>query len=436
MTRQAPRRPRALPLPLERTALPHHPPLQDARLPLRHLRAFLAVAEQGSEKRAGMTLYRAQSAVSRAVAKLEDELGVELFERGGRGMRLTRYGSALMTRARRAQGELTEARNKLLGPSAARRGRTAGIFGMLTHERRVRALIMLGDLHHMPTVARSIGVTQPAVSMAVREIEESVGIALFERTARGMIPTPAGTALILHLKRAFAEIRHAISDIEGLRGRMRGTVIVGALPLSRTRLLPEATAAIVAAHPELRVATVEGSFEALAASLRAGDLDFILGALRPPALTEGLEGTALAYDELVLAARCDHPLAARRRITPRDLAGVRWVLPRRPTPNRLLFERALAASGVGPPDVVVETSDLAVLRGILVNSDLVTAISARQLAYELGSGMLCELPFALPETRRMIGITRRAGALDWPGAKCLVDEIVRRAPRVLGARGE
>jgi DNA-binding transcriptional LysR family regulator len=69
---------------------------------LRHLRAFLAVAEHGSANRAGATLYRAQSAISRSIHKLEDELGVALFERRARGMLLTQYGRALLVRARRA----------------------------------------------------------------------------------------------------------------------------------------------------------------------------------------------------------------------------------------------------------------------------------------------------------------------------------------------
>ncbi|HEY4138840.1 MAG TPA: LysR family transcriptional regulator [Casimicrobiaceae bacterium] len=110
-------------------------------------------------------------------------------------------------------------------------------------------------------------------------MEDSIGVTLFERTARGMMPTRAGVTLALRLKRALAEIRHAVADIAALRGTTQGTVTVGALPLSRTRRLPESIADVVGRHPGLRVATMEGTFEALVASLRAGDLDFILGAL-------------------------------------------------------------------------------------------------------------------------------------------------------------
>ena len=401
------------------------------QLELRHLRAFLAVAEQGSANRAGLSLFRAQSAVSRSIHKLEQELGVRLFERRARGMLVTEYGRALLVRAQRVQAEMEHARSDLGSLVDRGKVRTAPIFGMLTHERRIRAFVALTEQHHMPSVAESLGITQPAVSMAVRQMEDGIGTALFERSARGMIPTPAGAALALRLKRAQAEIRHAVADIAALRGITQGTVTVGALPLSRTRLLPESIAGLVGKYPGLRVATIEGSFETLAASLRSGDLDFILGALRPAEYASDLTGDALGDDALAIVSRSGHPWALRKRIPARDLARARWVLPRVNTPNRSLFERALTTRGLPAPDVVVETSDLAVLRGVLVNSDLLTAISPRQLSYELAAGLLASLPIALPDTRRVIGITRRADSLAWPGAKLLMEEIVSRSPALL-----
>jgi len=400
---------------------------------IRHLRAFLAVADQGSANRAGAAMFRAQSAVSRSVGKLERALGVRLFERRARGMLLTEYGRALLVRARRVHEEMQRARAEVAAAADKGGVRNAPLFGLLTTERRVRAFVALAEQHHMPSVARSLGITQPAVSIAVRQMEDSIGVALFERTARGMIPTRAGVALALRLKRALAELRHAVADIAALRGVTQGTVTVGALPLGRTRLLPESIAGVVGKYPGLRVATLEGTFETLAASLRAGDIDFILGALRPSDYARDLEGEPLADEELAIVARRGHPWTQRKRIQARELGHARWVLPRANTPTRMLFELALAKRGLPLPNVIVETSDLAVLRGVLLNSNLLTAISPRQIAFELSGGLLAVLPIALHETRRPIGITRRADSLPSPGARILMDEIVRRCPDVLAA---
>ncbi|HTS21036.1 MAG TPA: LysR family transcriptional regulator [Casimicrobiaceae bacterium] len=400
---------------------------------LRDLRAFLAVADQGSANRAGAALFRAQSAVSRSIRKLEGGLGIALFERRTRGMLLTEYGRALLVRALRVRAEMQRARTDLGAQADKGSVRNAPIFGMLVPERRIRTFVGLAEQHHMPSVARSLGITQPAVSITVRQLEDSVGVALFERTARGMIPTPAGAALALRLKRALSEIRDAVADIAALRGITQGTVMVGALPLGRTRLLPECIASVVGSYPGLRIGTLEGAFEALAASLRAGDLDFILGALRPADFATDLHGEPLVDDQLAIVSRREHPWAQRRRIRPDDLARARWVLPRPHTPSRSLFESALAKRGVAAPDVVVETSDLAVLRGVLLSSDLLTAISPHQLAYELETGLLTLLPVPLPDTRRVIGITRRRDGLPSPGARILMQEITRRCPAVLSA---
>src|SRR5437660_10581335 len=95
---------------------------------LRHLRAFLAVADQGSANRAGAALFRAQSAVSRSIHKLERELGVKLVERRPRGMLLTEYVRALLVRARLVHAEMQRARTDLAGPVGTGRVRAAASF--------------------------------------------------------------------------------------------------------------------------------------------------------------------------------------------------------------------------------------------------------------------------------------------------------------------
>jgi LysR family transcriptional regulator of gallate degradation len=156
--------------------------------------------------------------------------------------------------------------------------------------------------------------------------------------------------------------------------------------------------------------------------------------LRPAAFASDLHGAPLAEDELAIVSRRGHPWAGRKRLGPEELARARWILARAHTPNRVLFERALERRGLPPPDVVVETSDLAVLRSVLLNTDLLTAISPRQLHYELAAGLLTPLPVPLPDTRRVIGITRRTDSLASPGAKILIEEIARRCRELLPTR--
>lgn len=283
----------------------------------------------------------------------------------------------------------------------------------------------------MPAVARAFGITQPAISALVRELEARFGLALFVRSARGVTPTRAGMALAFRFKRALSELRSIDSDLAAIRGVVQGQVVVGALPLGRTLIIPSAIAALVAQHPRLHVSTVESPYEVLAAALRSGDIDFILGALRPTQDTTGFVQEALFEDRISLIVRAGHPLARAQRIGFDALRRPQWVLSRPGSPSRELLERSFRESAQPPPMPTVETGDLAILRGLLLQSDMVTAISAHQLHYEIEAGSLVVLDFPLDKTQRQIGVTQRAGALASPGARALISEIRKVVARQL-----
>ncbi len=115
----------------------------------------------------------------------------------------------------------------------------------------------------------------------------------------------------------------------------------------------------------------------------------------------------------------------------RALREARWVLSRHGSPSRELLEHFFSDARQAPPQPAVETGDLAVVRGLLLESDMLTALSAHQLRHEINEGSLVVLDFALAATRRQIGLTQRAGALPSPGARALmaaIEDVVRESP--------
>ncbi|MDB5729580.1 MAG: LysR family transcriptional regulator, partial [Noviherbaspirillum sp.] len=245
------------------------PVAMTASISLRHLRVFIAVAERGGATRAADFLYRAQSAVTRSIQELEHSLGVQLFERKTGGMVPTAFGDSLLLRARRAAQEFELARHEMslrTGQNAAPR---APAFSLLFNEHQLTTFLKLAELQHMPTAAKMLGITQPAVSASVNKLEASLGIALFKRTPKGMHLTEAGEVLFFRTRRALAELRHVTAELSALGGTVEGRVIVGVLPLGRSYILPRAIARAIAAHPKLRISTIEGSFDPLATDLRA-----------------------------------------------------------------------------------------------------------------------------------------------------------------------
>jgi LysR family transcriptional regulator of gallate degradation len=386
---------------------------------LRHLHAFAAVAAAGGIRRSAESLFRASSAVARSVAALEEALEVQLFERKGRGMLLTAAGALVRLRADRIEAELRDVRDDAL----RLRAKVGGIEALL-NERRLQAAALLAEMHYMPSVAQAMGTSQSAVSQAIARLEDMLGVSMFLRTAHGMLPTEAGRRWIEHFERVLAELRHIPEDIAALAGVVQGVVTIGALPLARSQLLPTAIAAVLRQHPRLQVRSLESPYDELSAGLLSGRIDFIIGALRVTA-GDAFTSTALFQDKAVLVARTGHPLAARKRLALKDLNGYPWVLGRAGTPLRELIESFFRSQGGVPPVPAVETGDLALLRGLLLDSDMLTVLSARQLYHEVRTAQLVMLPLEMPGLVRHIGVTTRNGAHLSPGARALLEEIER-----------
>lgn len=386
-------------------------------LNLMQIRAFVRVAELGSVSKASVVLFRAQSVVTRAISDLEARLAVTLFERHANGMRLTASGERVLLRARRVLLEL-ESIPALLGGQS---GQTVEPL-YLYQTRRLQLFVKLCETHHMQTVASLFGLSQPAVSAALKVLENGSGHALFERTPRGLLPTRSGLDIVLVIRRALNELRHIEADLAAMQGALRGVVQVGALPLGRTRILPEAIVRVMAVHPGVQVVTNESPFDLLATELRSGDVDFIFGALRSAAYASDLHGEALLTEDMAILVRSGHPLLARS-IVREDLQQARWVLPRAGSPARTLLEACFEADGLSAPLPMVESGDLAIIRGLLLRSDMLSVVSAHQLEWEIRSGELCILPWTLAKTTRALGLTYRSASLHTPAARALMESI-------------
>jgi LysR family transcriptional regulator of gallate degradation len=393
-------------------------------IPTKHLRPFLAVAQSGSLARASDSLRRAQSAVSRSVRELEESLGAPLLERGGRRLLLTDCGRTLSRRTERAFAELERARQGLLAqfPEAAAHLRTAPIFALGVGERRLDVLLQFQTRQHISRVASTIGVSQPAVSMALQDLESGTGVPLFDRAHAGVGPTAAGQLLMEHLRRALAELRLAQAEVAALQGVVEGQLVVGALPFARAYMLPAAIGRLRRQHAMLQVRTVEAPIAHLLAELRMGDIDFLVGALPGDALADDLVREELGLESLSLIVRADHPLALSTP-TWTEVAQHAWVLPGQGNATRRVFESSLALLGRAPPKVAVESSDLSVIRGLLLEADMVTAASHQLFHHELQAGALHRLPLELPGTARAIGILRRTDAHSGPGARLLIQAL-------------
>lgn len=396
---------------------------------LAQLRVFLSVADTGSIAKSSGAILKASSAITRSIRELETALGVALFERGPRGMLINAYGEAVLRRAARIQDQADQTADELCRSKAAGAISRNVVAGLMFSGRKLRLLEQLTELASLSTAAARLGVTQAGASMSLSRIETGVGQTLFHRLPKGMAPTDAARKLVAAGKRIFAELRHMEADISAIAGTQQGTVIIGALPLGRTHIVPTAIARTLARLPNIRVRMVEAPYDALVSGLGAGDIDIVFGALRPQ--TPGLITEALFTDRIGIMARAGHPLtrhgSSQAEIRLESLLNEQWILPRPDAPGRRVIDDSFAELGFSPPAASVETGDLAMVRQLLRSSDMLTAMSPRQLQVEIESGVVTELPVALGRTTRRIGLTLREGALLPPIAHAILDDIRRQA---------
>ncbi|MDB5984511.1 MAG: LysR family transcriptional regulator [Pseudomonas sp.] len=172
----------------------------------------------------------------------------------------------------------------------------------------------------------------------------------------------------------------------------------------------------------MQVSTNESPFNLLALELRAGDLDFVFGALRPADYASDLYGEELLTEEMVILVRRGHPLL-NREVTTQDLVQARWILPRANSPARILLDAHFQQLGGDAPIPMVETGDLAIIRGLLMRSDMLAVVSEHQLEYEIASGEFQQLPVPLGDTGRPIGLIYRTNGLPSPTAEALIEHI-------------
>ena len=389
-------------------------------LNLMQLRAFINVVDHGSVSKAAAEMLRAQPVVTRALHSLEQYLAVPLFERHPNGMLLTSYGKCILPRARRVMAELAT-----VAASVGHTSQRWQVPPYLLHTRRLEIFVRLCEMQHMQTVARLFGLSQPAISSAVKVLESDTGCVLFDRAAQGLKPTRTGLDILMPIRRALNEARRVREDICAQAGALKGKVRVGALPLGRTAILPSAVAELIPQHPGVQVVTNESPFEMLALDLRAGDLDFIFGALRPSSYASDLIGEQLLTEQMVVLVGRGHPLVGRQ-VGIGDLKLAQWILPREGSPARELFDANFHRVGSEAPPPVVETGDLAMIRGLLMRTHMLAAVSEHQLQHEISSGELVRLALELSDTHRAIGLTTRANGLHSPAAAVLM-ALIRRS---------
>jgi DNA-binding transcriptional LysR family regulator len=296
--------------------------------------------------------------------------------------------------------------------------------------RQLRYLVALADEGHFTRAAARANVAQPALSQQIRKLEDELGVALFDRTTRRVVPTEAGALLSARARRILAEVDDAGAELQRLTGLVAGRVTIGLTQTPGPFDLPRLLSAFHARFPQVELAVREELSTVLAEQLRADALDLAFLSLVEQEQSRGLELHPLARERLVVALPERHRLARRRRLTIGDLREEEFVAFHAGATIREAVRQIALAAGF-EPRIAFETREVARARAFVAEG-LGVAVLPRSDA-EAPGPLVRIAELRGPSLVHRISLGWRAGKRHSPAARALLelarDEAGASSPR-------
>ncbi|TNF23041.1 MAG: LysR family transcriptional regulator [Rhodobacteraceae bacterium] len=274
--------------------------------------------------------------------------------------------------------------------------------------RQLRLLVAVGLHGNIQNAAREMGISQPAATKMIQDLELDFEVKLFTRTNRGVVPTVFGETLIRHGKLIFAQISNAAQELDDLREGNSGRVVVGILLAAATSLLPAAIEILLAERPNVAVKVIEGTNEVLMPGLLAGEIDMVVGRLPSHRHRTKIRQEKLFEDRILAIVGCGHPLAGRTGISFAQTKPFGWILPPLETTLRRQVDHFFVGQQQYVPPVTIESVSYLTNRGLLQARDLICLMPAEVVSQDLANGLLARLDWDVPMGQGPIGISLRA----------------------------
>jgi LysR family transcriptional regulator, regulator for genes of the gallate degradation pathway len=387
---------------------------------IRHLKVFESVVRLHGLGRASEECHLTQPAITQALKKLEGQIGVALLRRCGTGSYVNEFGAIFYRRAERFFAQVELALHELGVAEAPVPLRS---LASRISQAQIRSLLAIVEHGSSAHAARGLGLSHATLQRAARELERTLRVPLYARTASGIVAMPEAAEFARRVKVAQREIDQGIDEIEAARGSSGAEIAIGAMNMAGSVLLGSVINDFVLSNRTASVRIVNGNAKELLIQLRSGDVDAVIGLLREPG-AEDLIQLPLAETPYVVVARQGHPLLQRQRVALEDIAAYEWVIGNRDSTRRLCFDTLFA--GRCMPPTRIETSSLPTIRLLLSQGDRLALLTSYELMHE--EDALGSVPYGPIAPAPSIGLTLRK---DWlPTA--LQASFIERIQKLIG----
>jgi len=258
--------------------------------------------------------------------------------------------------------------------------------------RQIALILAVDDLRTLRAAASQLGLTQPAATKMLHELEDALGQRLFDRVGRGLKLNPAGERVTGH----FRSIRGSMEALNRQLGEFRlggvGKFSVGSIMAASPGRLTDAMLSLKREFPLLTMEIIIDTSDRLLSRLREGTLEIVVGRVTPLA---GIECNFTAIDDeaLVVIARNGHPLARKHSLDFEAMLDYAWVLQPQGSPMRGVIEREFRAHHRPLPQGLIETGSIPTTINLVSRSDLLAVIPQAVAQRDAEHGVLCILPY-------------------------------------------
>jgi DNA-binding transcriptional LysR family regulator len=285
--------------------------------------------------------------------------------------------------------------------------------------RQLRAFRAVYQLRKLSAAAEQLALTQSAVSVLIRQLEEGLGTRLFDRTTRSLRATPAAEEAIGVAERILRDVDSLGAGLRDLGALRRGRVSLAVTPTLGEILLPPVARRFAKLHPQVRLVVDDCAPDQFVGRVVGEHVDLGLGT--PERAAADVDTKKLLGDTLALVCRPDHPLAARRTLKWADLAGRPLITVRPGYGIRPLVDGAAAQAGA-QLEVVNDVTFLSTALW-MVEAGLGAAVMPSAYATRRGHGKLIVRQLAAPVVSRDISIVTKRGRSMSPAAAALLAVI-------------
>jgi LysR family transcriptional regulator of gallate degradation len=236
--------------------------------------------------------------------------------------------------------------------------------------------------------AGTLGISQPALSKCIRDLESQLQVKLLDRSPTGVAPTLFGRTLYLRAKSVTAEISRAHAEVRELAEAGAGLVRLGVLP-SQVHLLSSPALRLLKLRPGVRLCIIERSRSELMTGLMRSDFDLIVSVIRPDQPPHTVSSVHLHDDRPSVILRKSHPLSRDAKVRFRALFQFPWILPPLGSDRREDLDRFATLAGLEwPPKTIVECHSHAFLKSMVLQSDCVGLLPSNIPTSEENAGLV------------------------------------------------